>query len=468
MNDCEPIPPSVIDAFLDRTRDLCPGASAADPKGAVEDHGARWRDMGLRPGDVVALALPNGIGLLRHFFGVLAAGGVPALVAPNAPAARLHRLIAALGARAIVAAHIPREIKGLERHGNLGRMHVGLFTPGGAPAASPGEVILLTSGTTGFSTGCVFSMDALLLNARRHVDSIGQQAEDTVLVNLPLHFSFGLVAQALATLQCGGRLIVSGPPFHPGSYVRAIEDCGVTVSSLTPVLVRVLLRTGMPMPGSLRLLTVGGDALPAELVGQMQERMEGREFYLTYGLTQAGPRVSTLAVHRESPGRYGSVGLPLEGTRVWIENSDGGSGPGQLMVSSATVMRRRIGDSRQPADANVEPATVATGDRFDMDEDGYLFFRGRTTDFIVRRGDKLCLASIREAATQLPHVLRAKTSIVEGPDGECDYDIVLSVQSSSPPSVEAYRTALRRILCRSEMPRELSVLPEDGSCREYK
>ena len=60
---------------------------------------------------------------------------------------------------------------------------------------------------------------------------------------------------------------------------------------------------------------MGGDALAPELVARLVELRKGKEVYITYGLTQAGPRVSTLAAHAEPASRFASVGLPHEGTR---------------------------------------------------------------------------------------------------------------------------------------------------------
>src|SRR5260221_500486 len=94
--------PQAIREFLERVQDLDPEQSGR-PVATFERLGQRWRDLGLRPGDLVILALPNGSRLLNHFFGVLAAGGVPALIAPGTPSARLREMATLLKARAIGA-----------------------------------------------------------------------------------------------------------------------------------------------------------------------------------------------------------------------------------------------------------------------------------------------------------------------------------------------------------------------------
>src|SRR5690606_16090509 len=67
------VPLAAVQAFLDRIRDLTEAHPTADR--AVSSLAAGWIARGLRPGDVVLLALPNGVGLLAQVFAVLAARG---------------------------------------------------------------------------------------------------------------------------------------------------------------------------------------------------------------------------------------------------------------------------------------------------------------------------------------------------------------------------------------------------------
>jgi acyl-CoA synthetase (AMP-forming)/AMP-acid ligase II len=391
------------------------------------------------------------------------------MVAPHTPSGRLQQLADALGARAIGAIHIPRDVGTHEYHKRVGHIRAVFFSGREEPSAREGELILLTSGTSGFGSGCVFDIDAALRNGSRHADSIGQKSSDTVLVSLPLHFSFALVAQALATMQRGGRLVIGAPPFHTPTYLKALDRHGVTVTSLTPVLVRSLLQAAAVLPGHARTLTVGGDVLPPDDVGRLLKSRPGRELFLTYGLTQAGPRVSTLAAHEEPPERHSSVGLPLPGTRVWLENVDGMDGGRQLIVASDTVMRRRIGlVEGRGSDNGSAPGVVATGDLFEQDSDGYLYFKGRLSDFIVRGGDKICLAAIRRVAATLPRVMRATTRVLTCQGGAADYELILSVDPSDRSDSDEFRAQLGRLLCRNEMPAGITVMPWNAASAGYK
>lgn len=456
---------SAIDLGKEALHDRAPSALAEE-----------WRAAGISPGDLVILSLPTGVALLQHFFGVIAAGGVPALVAPGTPSVRLRELASVMHARAIAAVRLPAGLGDGAAVG-VGALEVALREPG-EPLTREGEVVLLTSGTSGAASGCVFGADALLQNGARHAASLGIRAGDVVLVSLPLHFSFALVAQALGTLSVGGRLVIAGPPFNPEAYLAALASQHVTASALTPVLVRSLIlhldHHAAAIPSSLRVLSVGGDSLGPSHVKDLLRVRPGGELYLTYGLTQAGPRVATLAAHREPEERYASVGLPLEGTRTWLEDLPDGSGRRQLMVSSSTVMRRRIGlvegrssdDLRAPKDGL---PVLATGDVFETDSAGYLYYKSRLSEYILRGGEKVSLATVRRVATSLPDVVGAKVKLSPRDDGQ-DFDLLLVVNEAGlARGVDHYRAQIGRSLRRAEHPRSIEIaLANEARAFEYK
>src|SRR6202790_5642897 len=450
--------PILLDSFVERTAEALPD-SPSSCKPCCESIGRSWRRFGLRPGDLVLLCLPNGKELLNQFFGVLNAQGVPALVPPSMPAARLREIWQELGARAIGAFRLPAGEFGGQRHEAIGQLQVSMFPPASKPAAAPGAVVLWASGTSGLSSGCVLDFDSLLLNGQRHADSIGQRKEDIVLVSLPLYFSFALVARGLGSFVRGNRLVISGPPFNATNYKKTLRDYDVTVSSLTPVLARSLLQSDARFLSRLRVLSVGGDALESDMVARLVDLRQGGELYLTYGLTQAGPRVSTLAAHAEPPHRYASVGRPMEGTTVSLRPTRDACGLKQLYVTSDTVMKRAIGRVEgRPHHDLAGPQTIATGDAFDQDADGYLYFKGRLGDYISRKGEKISLAAVRRLASQLPHVVSAKTMVIGHEDGGQDFDLELCL-NASPDALLDPREMLRGVLRRTEMPRSIRIEP---------
>ncbi|MGW2888704.1 class I adenylate-forming enzyme family protein [Streptomyces griseoruber] len=437
------------------------------------------RTLGVEPGRTVMVAMPNGGAFTAVVLALLAHGAVPALLPPSAPPSRIERMARALGADAIVAPRIPAELLNGEAAHSIGGI-AQFATLSGADTRPhrPGEIILLTSGTSGVFSGCLHHVDSLFRNAARHAGAIGQTTDDTVLINLPMHYSYAFVAQLLGTLVSGGRAVIAGPPFTPASYRRTIEEYGVTVSSLTPALVETWRRAGRPLPAPLRRLTVGGDAFGASSVADLLAHNPGLELYLTYGLTEAGPRVSTLAAHLEPPRRHTSVGLPLPGVGVRLHAESPGDRVGELIVETDTAMLRRVGrrqtsarpDSGGPATGDTGDTgttigspgpvrtAIGTGDLFEMDDDGYLFFRGRRPSYVISRGEKVSLRSVCEIAETLPGVQGAQAWTHENDAGDVVFTLDVYCADDSVDDQEI-RRRLAKVLLRSEQPARVLVHP---------
>lgn len=379
----------------------------------LDGYEAFWDRVDLPEGAPVVVAVPNSVALLGHFFGVLRAGGVPALMSPSIPNDRAKRCLEALNAGALVAlAARPLDTDPRDAFEG-GDNAIQVFDCDPPVWGEPGRAILTTSGTSGFSSGCLFEMEALRRNARRHASEVGLRSDDTVLVTLPLYFSYAFVAQAIACFERGASLVLDRSPFNPAQYERTIEDHGVTVSSLTPKLVRRILDSDAAPGEGLRALTVGGDQIEAGRVAALQERMSNTDIYLTYGLTEAGPRVATLAVDEHPLEKWSSVGTPVPGTQVRIDGADEPGETGELLVRSDTLMTRRVGIVEGRSEEIRDDGWLETGDLFKRDEDGLLHFVGRTSDFVTVMDRKVSLASATRIVESVSGVLNARADRLE-------------------------------------------------------
>ncbi len=448
-----------IAAFLDRATEAGPPAG---PGPSLDDTLAALAALGLPPGSAVMLALSNSVHMLRLYLSALLLGLVPLAVAPATPSARARMLAERLDVRAVITARPDPQRYGARR----------LVAVPGAGAVltereepSPyraGEVLMSTSGTSGAFSACVHRVASLLRNAQRHARAVGMSENDTVLVSLPLYYSYAMVAQVLAAYLCGAQVVVSGPPFAPAGYLKQLAEHGVTHSSVTPAIVRRLLEGSAGPPSAPRVLTVGGDRTPPEHVARLLADRPGGELYLTYGLTEAGPRVSTLAAHAEPAHRHASVGLPLPGVSVRLRERPGdGEGSGELVVASDTALVRKISDTPSARQSLIAPGVIATGDVFHIDDDGYLYHRGRLSDFVMIRGEKISLSSVRQAVHALPGVERCVTRVRTDDDGTAFVDMEVAVSDPSPDAAHRIRRALGSFLLPGERPRTLTVTAAD-------
>ncbi|MFE4016044.1 class I adenylate-forming enzyme family protein [Streptomyces sp. NPDC059101] len=440
---------SEVADFLTRVGTTRAGTDAGAPVG-VDDVLADLAGLGPAPGDAVVLCLANGVELLRIQLAALLLGLVPLAVPPSTPWQRVRALAGHVGAGVVVTTR---------RTGTGPQAPVGgaFAVPTGHPATPyrPGEILLSTSGTSGMFSACVHQVSSLLHNARLHAGATGITSADTLLVNLPLYYSYALVAQAFAAYVTKARLVLDGPPFSPVAYRDAVTAHGVTHSAVTPTIARQLLADPGLMPRGLRVLGVGGDRLAPTEVADLLAARSSSELYLTYGLTEAGPRVSTLAAHAEPAHRYGSVGRPLPGVRASLREVQGEVG--ELLVESDTVLLRRVGE--HSGRVLLGPRTIATGDAFSID-DGYLTFHGRLSDFVVLRGEKVSLHTVRQAAHAIPGVVRCVPRVVNE-DGTQVLDVHLSVTDSLPGGEKTVRRLLNSQLLPAERPRAVFLSTAD-------
>ncbi|MDN7672258.1 class I adenylate-forming enzyme family protein [Burkholderia oklahomensis] len=424
---------------------------------------------------VVLIGMPNGKTLLRLFFSLLAAGYTPAMLSPTTPVVRIKQMAEDFGAIAIVKPRLGEELRAQLRIGKVEHRagcEIGFFPQTRESVAGPGEVILTTSGTSSeFSSGCVHAFESLRENARRHAADIGLHAGDIVLVNLPLFYSFALVAQAIAGIECGAKLVISGPPFIAPRYFSELARHRISVSSVTPVLMRdILSHAADTLPSSLRALTIGGDFLPAALAAEFVARFPGNELYLTYGATEAGPRIATCRAHEVDERRLASVGKPMQGTEVRVLGDTPSSREGELLVRSSTLLKRKVGrNARDPLVELDGRVWLRTGDIFEIDDEGYLFFKHRKTDFVVLNDEKVNLAAIRQHCRSLPGVLTCKTRPLKRGDAVEGYqlEIVVDDRLVDQAGADDVKAQILKGLKHYERPAALTVTHVDRAVHEF-
>jgi acyl-CoA synthetase (AMP-forming)/AMP-acid ligase II len=450
------ISPADVDALLTRTIDAVRPDDEPASRRPVAEIIAEIAELGLPPGSAIVIALANGVDFLAQYFAVLCGGWVPVALSPAVSSERIDLLAEHIGAGALITTRIGAARCNADGVFRVGAHHAVHLEPGPGGLASyqPGQVLMLTSGTSGMFSACLHESGSLLRNARRHAGAVGLRNDDVILVSLPLYYSYAIVAQAFAALVTGARLVISGPPFSVPFYTRTIARFGITSSSITPTIARTVLQHGSQLAAGLRMLTVGGDQLAPTLVSRLLAWNPGGELYTTYGLTEAGPRVATLAAHAEPAHRLASVGLPMTGVDVSIADPDG-DGVGELLVSTDTALLRTVGITSR--DVLQRPGLIRTGDLFRIDGDGYLYFQGRLSDFVLVGGEKVSLHSVRLAAHSIPGVLRCVPVARTDEDGRIQLDIEVHVAAVGAVTPEIVRERLNRILLPVERPQNIFV-----------
>jgi acyl-coenzyme A synthetase/AMP-(fatty) acid ligase len=194
----------------------------------------------------------------------------------------------------------------------------------------------------------------------------------------------------------------AGAVLHDGRFdaeerLDIVEREGVDVLCMAPTEYRMIANAGglRPLP-SLRHAVAAGEALNPEVIERWEEEV-GVVIHDGYGQTETG---ALTGMPLGEPVRPGSMGRALPGFRVWVDD-------GELCADPATVPTFFLDGGPDP---------WRTGDRVREDEDGYLFFEGRTDDVIISAGYRIGPFEVESALVSHPAV--AEAAAVAAPDSE--------------------------------------------------
>jgi acyl-CoA synthetase (AMP-forming)/AMP-acid ligase II len=380
---------------------------------------------GVKRGDRVAIALPNGLPLILSFFAA-AIAGTAAPLNPSYKEEEFRFYLEDTGARVLI---LPRE--GLEdarrAAGDNVRVltidmdasgEVGFDGPTDRQTFTPPEpgdvaLVLHTSGSTGRPKRVPLAHDNLCISARNIAGHYQLGPDDVALCVMPLFHVHGLVASALGTLSTGGTLVVPAK-FNPLSFWRLAREYGMTWYSAVPTIHQLLLARADsadgPPPGAekVRFIRSCSAALAPELMHDL-EKAFGAPVLEAYGMTEAAHQMASNPLPPAAR-KPGSVG---RGTNVQISIIDAEAHhlpPGELgevVIKGPNVTR---GYENNP-DANAKSFTVdgwfRTGDQGFLDLDGDLTLVARIKELIIRGGEKISPREIDEVLLAHPAVTEA-------------------------------------------------------------
>jgi long-chain acyl-CoA synthetase len=413
---------------------------AARVGGAAQAFAAR----GVRPGDAVAIALPNDWRFVVALLGVTKLGATATPLNPLLRADERAEILADLAPALVVD-----DVLGGESD-----------WPTVSDVQAPG-VILYTSGSTGRPKGAMLSHTALALAARSWAGPVMElRATDVVLAALPLAHSLGLNGALLAPLVAGATVALLDR-FTPEAVIAAIEQHRVTVLPGVATMFRRLLDTpalaGADV-SSLRLALSGAAPCPWELAEEWRART-GVRLLRGYGMTELFRPISYLA---GDPGeRPDSVGRPVPGVDVRLVDEDGRRlGPGdigELFIRTPCAMDGYLGAPEATA-AVLEDGWFRTGDLARMTEDGFVCIVGRRKELILRGGYSVFPQEVERVLAT--HAAVAEVAVIGVPDDELGEEVAafVALRDGAVTSPDALIAHCRDRLAAYKYPRRVTIV----------
>ena len=392
-------------------------------------HLASWlsSEMGIKPGDRVGIYCKNRPEFITSMIAILIAGGVVVPINNFLKPVEVSYILKDCDVRVLISEKpllenafyihqmvpMPRTILA-EDFDQIPHLPEPVSFGHTLRMESDIAIITYTSGTTGKPKGTMLTHHNLLCNTESCRTALNIGHGTRFCLPLPMFHSFMLCLNQWTPLLYGGSIVLirSIQPFR--SLIAEICEKKPDILAAVPVLFRALLDDSVPNDLPIKLAISGSAPLPIDVLSGCAKKfsfpvLEG------YGLSEASPVVTICPIN--GPEKRGSIGIPLPGVSVSIQDDDGHILPagetGEICVRGENVM---LGYWNLPeATAKTfRKGWLLTGDMGHSDEDGFIYITDRRKDMLLVNGNNVYPREIEDLICEYPGIL--EVAVVGHPD----------------------------------------------------
>ncbi len=476
-------------------------------------------DLGVKPGDPVAIVLPNCPQHIAAFYAVLRIGaivvehnplytprelrhqfedhGAKVVIAWDKVVETIQGFAADLKVDGIVSVNLTEAMPPLMRlmlrlpiaKAKAARESLTAAVSGTVPwsqllrsaplpAATPGPdvadvaLIQYTSGTTGNPKGATLTHANLVVNAAQARSWVPQVPRGTAVVYavLPMFHAYGLTLCLTFAMSMGARLVLF-PRFDPDLVLKVVRKRPATFLPAVPPIYERLTAAAKAEGVSLNGISIsisGAMALSAAVV-EPWEAATGGYLVEGYGLSECSPVLMANPVADNR--RAGTVGLPLPGTEARVVDPEEpmrdveAGGEGELVVRGPQVFSGYWNKPEETAKVFVDdPAGGSpwfrTGDIVAIDADGFVRIVDRIKELIITGGFNVAPTEVEDALRRHPSI--ADAAVVGLPDPVAGEEVVAAVVLAEGAVLDedAVRAFARGTLTPYKVPKRLVVVDE--------
>lgn len=420
-----------VSKYGERLQVIYEGKEITNVEAVANAHriGQGLKSLGIGPGDVVAVMMPNCPEVIHAYHAILGIGAAALPIVFLLQPEEVAYILSNSGAKAILTSSLFLDKVREARAAAPELKHVivlegeeerdiipydALVSEQEAELtlydANPDETCLLiyTSGTTGRPKGVMITHRNLLAHTEQVLKSREFLPDERGLLVLPLSHVFGIISTLGAAKLGLSGVIMSW--FDAGGVLELIDKYKLNVTAMVPTMLIGLLdypQTKDFDVSSMHYWISSGAALPIETKRAMEARFPGKVIE-GYGCSEA---TGAIALERgNEPRKPGSVGRAIHGGSLRIVDAGDRELPpnttGEICYRGPNVMK---GYWQRPAETaqTLKGGWLHTGDVGHLDGEGYLFITDRLKDLIIRGGENIYPREIEEVLYRHPEVQAA-------------------------------------------------------------
>ena len=277
------------------------------------------------------------------------------------------------------------------------------------------NMILYTSGTTGFPKGAVLTFSSIYWNSINTSISLNLTQNDCAVIFLPFFHTGGWNVLTTPILHRGGTLVFL-KKFDAQNVLKLSSQDKATLLFGVPTTMDMMSQQANFSEidlTSLRFAIVGGEPMPVELIKKWQHK--GVDVRQGYGLTEFGPNVFSLP-QADSVRKIGSIGFANFYVEVDIVDEAGKSLAadeiGELVLKGPMAMKGYWKNAKA-TEETIRNGWLHTGDLVKKDSEGYFYVVGRKKDMFISGAENVYPAEIEQILRQLPQIAEAAVIGVE-------------------------------------------------------
>ena len=435
---------------------------------------ALLHDRGVKPGDRVAIMLPNTPEFAIAYIGVLRVGGIVVPMNPLLKSREVAYYLGDSGARLMFAwpafADETRTGAKLAEADAVVVDHSG-FAELLAPVPPAEDVIdrhdddtailLYTSGTTGQPKGAELTHANLTGNCDIvATELLRLTTDDVIFGGLPLFHAFGQTCTLNAAVASGACLTLL-PRFNAEQALQILAAHQVTVFAGVPTVFSRLLqppdRDAYDV-SRLRVAVCGGAAMPVQVLRDFEAAF-GCVVLEGYGLSETSPVASFSRLDTER--KPGSIGTPIQGVQMRVVDDDGDEAPqgdtGEIVIRGPNVMKGYWQRPEATA-AAIRDGWFHTGDLGRVDHDGYFWIVGREKDVIIRGGYNVYPREIEDVLYEHPAVADAAVIGLPNPDLGQEVGAAVVLKPGADATTDELREYVKRQVAAYKYPRKVWIV----------